>query len=461
MGRKKQEIPSDLGNADYCYLEITAERKPQIEFVIDKETGELSPVLKKRHNPSLITYPILIDPYGVNVFPANLFMRFLAKQDADLSTLHTHVRALLLFYRWMDLENKTINDCYRDQEQGVVYLFRDFLLNNLKRDVLNDDGELIVHGFYAASTASTYVGTIIRFYTFLHTERIVRFSADFVPFEFYTAKIKKQNRDVNHDMLGHIKRGDTRTIEVQTTGLRKPFGRVQPVSSHHKLSPMREDDKKIFYGELKIDNTNFLLSNDIKDLMLYSATEIGLRVEELVTFPITEIRLPSANETVVKVTISEVLNGCKTKFNKQRTVEVPAEVMNILFQYKVSKARLSAEQHSPVSHNMLFLNPKSGLPFHPATIQRYFSNIRSNIIKRHPDWYFTVHDLRATFATHWLYAQHQQRGLLFDVLLDELKDLMGHNSTITTQKYISYMNTNKYWLEFANRKNTYMATIME
>ena len=57
MGRKKQEIPSDLGNADFCYLEITAERKPQIEFVIDKETGELSPVLKKRHNPSLITIP--------------------------------------------------------------------------------------------------------------------------------------------------------------------------------------------------------------------------------------------------------------------------------------------------------------------------------------------------------------------------------------------------------------------
>lgn len=461
MARNKRKVPSGLGNDDYCYIEVTTERNPQLEFVINKNTGNLSPSLKKRPTPSLITFPILIDPFGVNVFPANIFMRHLAKQDADLSTLHTHVRALLLFYRWMRLQKKTIYDCFRDQEKGVVYIFRDFLLDNLKRETLNNDGELIIEGFYAASTASTYMSSIIRFFRFLHVERIIQFSNEFVPFEFYKVKIKKRDKNSEHEMLGHLNTNNAINIEIETTGLKKPFGRVQPISSHHKLSPMREDEKKIFYKELKVNDTNFSVSSDIKDLMLFCATEIGLRVEELVTFPATVVRLAAPNESIVKVTISEVLNGCKTKFNKQRTVEVPAHVMEYLFQYKVSKARISASKNSPVNHYMLFLNPKSGLPFKPATIQRYFSDLRSEIIKSNPEWYFTVHDLRATFATHWLYDQYQKRGLLFEVLLDELKDLMGHNSTLTTQKYILYVNTEKYWLEFANKKNAYMSAIME
>jgi len=33
--------------------------------------------------------------------------------------------------------------------------------------------------------------------------------------------------------------------------------------------------------------------------------------------------------------------------------------------------------------------------------------------------------------------------------------LMGHESTSTTQKYVNYMNDNKTWLEFAQRKNQF------
>nr|MBF4338723.1 site-specific integrase [Vibrio anguillarum] len=43
----------------------------------------------------------------------------------------------------------------------------------------------------------------------------------------------------------------------------------------------------------------------------------------------------------------------------------------------------------------------------------------------------------------------------FEALMSELADLMGHESTATTQKYISYMNDDKTWSEFAQRKNQF------
>ncbi|WP_281089253.1 hypothetical protein [Klebsiella pneumoniae] len=48
-----------------------------------------------------------------------------------------------------------------------------------------------------------------------------------------------------------------------------------------------------------------------------------------------------------------------------------------------------------------------------------------------------------------------ETGKPFEALLQELADLMGHESTSTTQKYVNYMNDNKTWLEFAQRKNQF------
>ena len=224
---------------------------------------------------------------------------------------------------------------------------------------------------------------------------------------------------------------------------------------------MREDEKQIFLSYLSIDDNNFELSHDVKNLMLYTAIETGLRLEELATFPATEVRETSFHEKVVNVTISEVRNGCKTKFSKERTIQVPRHIMEILLQYKHSKARLAAQSRCNIKHNGLFLNPREGLPFAPNTLETHFSDVRKEIIKKHPDWYFTAHDLRATYATHWLYREHAKRNLLFEVLIHELADLMGHTSTQMTEKYISYMNTDKYWREFASRKNSQLAMLME
>jgi integrase len=459
MSRPKQLVPQDIGNGDYCYFEITTERKPVAEFVTDEQTGEVQPKIKKRNRPTYITFPILVSPDGINVFEANLFTRHLARNNLQSSTLNTHVRALLLFYRWMKSLGKTIYDCFEDQENGVVYLFRDFLLENLKVERVNEYGEKVIEGIYQPSTAKAYTCTIIRFFTFLHVERVIRFSQNFIPFEYYEVSVARKEKKIEQDKLAHIKPGDRR-ITITTTGLTKPFGLVQSVESHHKLAPMREDEKQLFYSYLSIEDNNFELSRYVKDLMFYTATETGLRAEELTTFPISEVKLPLIGEEFVSVTISKVRNGCETKFDKERTVEVPAIVMNLLVQYKFSKARTDVVNRCSVNHNALFLNPRGGLPFKTNTLETYFQEIREKILMTHPEWYFTIHDLRATFATHWLYREHSKRGILFDLLLDELAELMGHDDPSSTEKYIKYMKTDKYWKEFATRKNNFISNLV-
>ncbi|EEZ40963.1 site-specific integrase [Photobacterium damselae] len=467
MARQRKLVSSEYANGDYTSVTLAVERKPVLEFVHD-DNGELKPSIKERINPTMVTIPLLTDPSGALVFPANLYLHHVAQDSVELSTLNTHSQALLLFYRWLRLAGKTIYDCSSEREEGVVYGFRDFLVDNLKRDVVVD-GEVTTEGIWEASTAATYVGVIIQFYEFMHVERIIRMSENFIPFEYTTKRIRKRNgkgrkrgvEKVNqHDILGHTKVGDKDFISVNTTGLLKPFKGAKPnASTSHKLTPMREDEKRIFYSYLKLDS-NFESASEVKNLMLYLATEVGVRVEELVTFPASEVRYPSPELDTIPVLLSPVKNGCQTKYDKARTIQVPRKVMDALFLYKTSKARVRAESRALVKHNCLFVSHTEGRYYSPNTIEKHFESIRKNIRLTHKDWYFTVHDTRATFATHWLYEQHASRGLIFDMLLTELAELMGHEQTATTQKYIDHMNNDKHWREFAQRKNNYMKALM-
>ncbi len=69
------------------------------------------------------------------------------------------------------------------------------------------------------------------------------------------------------------------------------------------------------------------------------------------------------------------------------------------------------------------------------------------------NWYYRIHDLRSTFATHWLWQESQKRSVGYDFLMDELAELMGHASTSTTEKYIKFMNQLDDQINMAKAKN--------
>ncbi|MBF4280677.1 site-specific integrase, partial [Vibrio anguillarum] len=112
--------------------------------------------------------------------------------------------------------------------------------------------------------------------------------------------------------------------------------------------PLREDEKQALYRYLDVEN-----SSDTKALMLYLKTEVGLRLEELITFPASVVEKPKAK--VVKVPIGERINGCLTKYRKDRTIEIPDHVMELLYEYKLSKARKEAIESGLLRHNHLFV----------------------------------------------------------------------------------------------------------
>ncbi|CAH7449567.1 Tyr recombinase domain-containing protein [Vibrio chagasii] len=438
MSRQKRMVPQSFGDGDYSIVRTTVNKYPKCYFE-SPDANNLKPLLEEQKNPILIDIPLLCDGRGRNVIPANLYIRSKARYSPDYKTLKDYSQALLAFYRYMHIAQKSIYDVCSIKEKGVVYKFRDFLLENLKRDI---EGE--VEGIYSPSTARNYVLKVVDFYNFMNASRIVEFKdSAFVPFEYKIKSIQKRRSKTNNKMLSHLEK-EMGSVMITTTEITKPFGKVQTVEFYKKLSPMTEDDKQIFLAAIE---NGF---NDPKDLMLRTAVETGLRLEEFVTFPQSEVKEPNAE--FVKCTIGELRNGCKTKFNKERVIEVPFDLMNQLDQYRLSKARLNARNRCLIRHNCLFLK-SDGYPYQLNTLEKHFEKIRLQIQMDYPDWYYTVHALRATFATHWLYEKHAETGIPFDALMGDLANIMGHEDTSMTEKYIKYMDTRENWFKFARKQN--------
>ncbi len=455
-------FPDDFG-VDYCVMFINTNKYPSYISRPDSD-GEIIHEVRENSKSFIHTLPILIDPAGMNVVPVNLYLHSLL-YDPDVSsvkTIESHANALLSFYRWMNMEIPehinprtgsvvkeklplTIYDCTEKVEESPVVRYRDYLLENLY--TVDENGK--IGG--SPSTASNYVLKVVAYYTFLHRQRIVPLSETFRPFEYKAkiVRIRDKKKSGQHDMLSHLNSYSDNEITVYTTGLTKPFKNQQKPQNAdiRELRPLREDEKQAFYQYLDVES-----STDTKDLMLYLKTETGLRLEELITFPESVVEQPKSK--FVKVQLGESVNGCLTKFDKVRTIEIPDYVMDLLNEYKFSNGRKAAIESGLLRHGRLFVKSNGNI-YARNTIQKYVEEIRNNLIISGHDIYFATHDLRATFATDWLYDKYMETGKPFEALISELADLMGHESTATTQKYINYMKNDKTWSEFAQRKNQY------
>lgn len=456
-------FPEDCG-VDYCLIYINTDKYPSYISRLNPSSGEILHEVKDNTKSYPYKLPILIDPDGINIVPANLYLQSLLL-NVDISsvkTIESHALALLSFYRYLNLElpahtdpktgifvedkhRLTIYDCTAKIEESPIVKYRDYLLENIYTE--DENGK--IGG--SPNTASSYVLKVIAYYIYLHGQRIIECNKTFRPFEFTAKKIRVGNKTqrAQHDILSHLNGSHGQEITVYTTGLTKPFKNKQkPVGiSIRELHPLREDEKQAFYRYIDFEN-----SSDPKSLMLYLTTEVGLRLIELITFPASVVVIPTAS--VVKVPIGENINGCLTKYQKERIIEIPAKVMNLLYEYKLSKSRKQAIERGLLRHNHLFVQ-SNGSIYAPNTIQKYVETVRNDLNQSGFDIYFATHDLRATFATDWLYNKHMETGKPFDALISELAVLMGHDSTETTQKYINYMNNDKTWFEFAQRKNQF------
>ncbi len=443
MTRAKSFISNDVCE-DIVLAKVIVERFPNVQMDIDRDTGELLPELKNKGNLSdKVSLKILLDENGRSVYPQNLYLHHLISIKG-LKNADTSSQSLLAFTRWLSFKGVKYDDLNANPSEGVVWKFADYLIANLRQ--VEHNGQVINPDGFSLSTARTYCSSVINFYKWLHYEAILPFNSSRKPFNIINGTRKFSG---DSGMLYHTWKGSSYTF--QTTDIIKRFPAIETTEPWKKLKPMTKDDLVIFNDALSTLNPDLQL---IFSLMV----ETGLRVAEVATFPesIGYQGLP-----ITKMTLSSA-NGVATKFEKPRDIEILEHQLNKLTIYLFSKKRKEKLKKigviinklgiSTSGHRRLFVN-EQGNPYDSKTIQREWIKLRDSIRVEHPNWYYRLHDTRATFATYWLLSEQKKRDVTYNYLLDELAKLMGHSSTITTMKYVKFLENQSIWIKHSLDKN--------
>ncbi|PQJ47268.1 tyrosine-type recombinase/integrase, partial [Vibrio splendidus] len=456
----------------YRTIDIEVQLFPELEVQINADTGEVTEVLKHQNNPSTKIARLLLDADGKPMYPFNIWLHNkLSNGEGEVnggkpaSNCNTAAGALLLYLHWLDEEGLRYDSLSANPREGALWKFKEFLAENLKEVDPNtqkiipkhftdpETGEQIKYdGLISLSTARTYISQLISFYKWLHRTGLLPITDLCKPFEFKWVKAYTyRNQDAY--LLSHTNKN--RMIEVQTTDLMQSLPKVQSKPEGDELKPMLLSELTVFEDELK-------RHKDVKSLMCEMSIKTGLRAAELLSFPEACIEKPLVKNGLhypVMATIGNSLNGCKTKNDKIRTIVIPTELAQKLYEYKHSSNRLnrikaSNSADSAVSHGRLFVSNR-GKPFSRSSLSGFFTGLRDNIrnISGYEDWYFTPHDMRSTFATNYLL--NKSRGDPSSVLihLERLAALLGHESTATTMKYVKFIKRHEVLLSNAKVKN--------
>jgi integrase len=444
---------------DYRLLSIKVDTLANIKIseCVDNDTGEitltryLSPSnLPSRHKKT----DIIIAPDGSVVYPQSLYLVSKLRGEAAVKDTKSIAKALLMFTRYLDsthysqfdeddneippeyLSYKTLS---KYEEEGAPWRFAEYLLANCRHANSNGDEGL------ALSTARTYMGAVIGFYKWMQKYGYIKNDENHLLTHF--TQIEVVNGVDQYDMLSHSRSGMMRKYEM--SNIMKMFPKAESTSAHKKLKPMTFDHCELFEKYVEQLPKPF-------PLMFKLIVSTGLRIEEVTHFPAHEIG--KNNHSVLDVVPIRIT---VTKGGKPRTVEIPLELNEELEQYKESKQRernlikrkeLIESGKILDSTDYLFVSNK-GKPYTENTLEKHFSTLRKLIKEVDDSWYYRVHDGRATFATHWLWKEHQSRGVDYNFLMDELAELMGHASTRTTQKYVTFMDKRDNQLNGAKSKN--------
>ncbi|MEZ9129315.1 tyrosine-type recombinase/integrase [Vibrio splendidus] len=446
---------------DYRLLSIEVDTlaKLKISECIDADSEKVtySPYLSPSNLQShLKKTDVIVAPDGRVIYPQSLYLVSKLRGEAAVKDTKSIAKGLLAFTRYLDSthypqvdndgneippEYLTYKSLTKYEEDGAPWRFAEHLLANCRAtpDATGDEA-------YSLSTAKNYMGAVIAFYKWMQKYGYVKNDNVHVLTHFTEVEVNVGSTN-QHDMLAHTKSGEKRVYA--TSNIMKMFPKNEQTPTFRKLKPMSLDHKELLSQH--IDTLPKAVS-----LMLRLCEESGLRVDEATHFPACNIGHKDFSELdVVPVHITH------TKGNKPRTVEIPIALYEELEQHKESKQRqknlirrkeLIDSKEKRDSTDYLFVSNK-GRPYTENTLEVHFGVLRRHIRAIEPSWYYRVHDLRSTFATHWLWSEYQKRQVAYDFLMDELAELMGHASTSTTEKYIKFMNKLDDQLRVAKSKN--------
>ncbi|MEZ8130172.1 tyrosine-type recombinase/integrase [Enterovibrio norvegicus] len=445
---------------DYRLLSIEVDTLAKLKITqnIDAKSSEVtfSPRLYPSNLKSRLKKTnIIIAPDGSVVYPQSLYLVSKLRGEGAVKDTDSIAKGLLAFTRYLnsthypqadDDGNEIPPECLtyktltKYEEEGAPWRFAEHLLANCraKEGATGDEA-------YSLSSARSYMGAVIGFYKWMQKYGYLRNDDEHVLTHF--SEVQSYEGINQHDMLAHTKSGLKRVYE--TSNIMKMFPITNRTPSHQKLKPMSLCHKELFYRHIDA------LPKAVR-LMLRLCEESGLRIAEATHFPACDIGSKDCSELdVVPVHIQH------TKKRKHRTVEIPLSLYEELEQFKESHQRqknltrrkeLIDSKEEQDTTDYLFVSNK-GRPYTENTLEVHFCALRQQILAIEPNWYYRIHDLRSTYATHWLWRESHERQVAYDYLMDELADLLGHTSTSTTEKYIKFMNKFDEQLQVAASKN--------
>lgn len=426
------------GDNVYVLTTLKCDLYPELKVRVNDD-GEIEPYAPSRSKIKEKELLQIITTEGKLVYPQNLYLTICARKTQSIAT---RAQALLMFTRWIELNGKSYRDIFTDPSDGVGHKFADFLV----RCVIGGHDKKL-----KLSTAKTYMRFIVDFYKWMNREGVLIWSEKVRPFEFTLKRIpRKSNKNV--DMLSHIKRNHE--ILVQSSSVMNKFPRSGKIPDHKKLKPLPEYELGVL--DSYINRIEFPKRNR---LMIELAYKGGLRVEEVASLNEGAIYQPSLGEVECDLAL-KTSNGVQTKNDLSRVTKIPASLMTVLHDYKISEGRQSiVDSLSTLSEGnqfepRLFLSNNTLLgSISPNTIQGIWSDLRAEIRLVHETWYYKFHDLRSTFATDFLLQKARESNLPLDFFFSELKSLMGHSESTDTMVYIDFLKDLKLNKEAALRRN--------
>ncbi|MEZ9156454.1 tyrosine-type recombinase/integrase [Vibrio sp. 10N.261.51.A3] len=498
---------------DFLVVKANVTKYPKLKISIingEQKASIHAQNQKDKDEPKKIDLPLIVKPNGTLAFLENTYIHWRANSARKLkySTLEREALALMDFCRYCSLsewshpvtnikEQMTYRSLTENTEQGAPSLYGDHLFDSLQE--IDPETGIVLKKGYAPSTAMLYVRVAAKFYSWLISCNFLTINKDYMPYKKELINFTKSYEYTNESMLSHL--DSAKIITIETSDLIQRFANsplTNSVEPHKRLKPMTPDDREMFEYYLKHE------ANKALSLMAKLSLETGLRGQELISFPETYISDEYLDLDFIKVNIG-LHNGCKTKYGKPRTIEIPSSLMGELFEYKLSNKRMEAlkkvgielgeddNQIGDNAHGRLFVTRK-GFPYAKSTFQRFMSDSRSDIndainkglskivkdklkeisrevINFHeekrrlthkaiPRWYYRPHDLRSTFATRWLLRESKERKCPIDLLIDELAELMGHKSNKSTEKYINFLNEKIKRFNQARKKNTFLTSVI-
>jgi len=365
----------------------------------------------------------------------------------DKKNLNSYQRALLLYWRYLESSQLSWDHFPGIKSKKPTYKFRQEVL--IKR--VND-------GTLARSTANTYIGHIVQFYKWaIHQRYLIIRDELCAPFQIEFVEISRD------DAFAHM----LPKFTVDTTDLRIRVTKNATTKTVRGLKPLSVESIELVKSELYKESIEF-------QLILMLVLLCGLRIEEACTFSMAALKqaIPNETRTVYEIVIAPEVGVC-TKFNKDRTILMSADLYNALNDYFFSERRLkrvtkleekyeNSDEHSmnnedeidlkkveslerALTHDSIFIS-QQGNPFTTASMNTRWSQFRGHLKTLDPLFDHKLYDCRSSYATYYL-KDLLDRGVAASDAIEEIMERLGHNDERTVWRYLKLIRRKELHIE--------------